>query len=60
MDGERGGGEEGKERGVRRGGGEREGGEEGGEGGKVVWVKLSPRTFSPVLLCSHFSPNSYT
>lgn len=40
MDGERGGG----------GGGEREGGEVGGKGGKVVWVKLSPRTFSPVLL----------
>lgn len=32
------------------GGGEREGGEEGGKGGKVVCVKLSPRTFSPVLL----------
>ena len=32
------------------GGGEREGGEGGGKGGKVVWVKLSPRTFSPVLL----------
>lgn len=47
MDGERGGGEE------------REGGWGGGEGGKVVWVKLSPRTFSPVLLWL-LSPNSYT
>ena len=34
----------------KRGGGE--GGEEGGEGGKVVWVKLSPRTFSPVTTVS--------